>query len=241
MKIHVLSDLHFEFHKDSGITYRKSLVTDADVLVLAGDIATWDIIPKALAYFSKKYKHVVYVPGNHEYYLSSPEEVSAILSEVVNGYDNVHWLNDSAVTIEGQRFIGCTLWFRDDPNNIHHQHRLSDFNVIRKFVPWVYTTNVCSVIYLEENVTKDDIVVTHHMPTDRSTPNFFANGPLNRFFVCDMEELIYEARPKMWIHGHTHNSFDYKMLHTRVICNPFGYVARNENRKFAKKLVVEAK
>ena len=28
----------------------------------------------------------------------------------------------------------------------------------------------------------------------------------------------------LWVHGHTHDSFDYKVNgHTRVVCNPRGY------------------
>jgi hypothetical protein len=27
----------------------------------------------------------------------------------------------------------------------------------------------------------------------------------------------------LWVHGHTHSSFDYKLGKTRIICNPRGY------------------
>jgi len=27
----------------------------------------------------------------------------------------------------------------------------------------------------------------------------------------------------LWLHGHTHNNFDYNVNGTRVVCNPMGY------------------
>jgi len=29
---------------------------------------------------------------------------------------------------------------------------------------------------------------------------------------------------KLWIHGHTHESFDYMVGDTRIVCNPRGYI-----------------
>jgi hypothetical protein len=45
----------------------------------------------------------------------------------------------------------------------------------------------------------------------------------------------------LWIHGHTHDNFDYESMGTRVICNPRGYVTYRgaENFDFDPKLVVE--
>ena len=40
----------------------------------------------------------------------------------------------------------------------------------------------------------------------------------------------------LWIHGHTHDSFDYEVAGTRVICNPKGY--HIENRAFQSDLTV---
>jgi len=46
-----------------------------------------------------------------------------------------------------------------------------------------------------------------------------------------------------WIHGHTHNSFDYTVCgETRVICNPRGYALSDdcwENESFDSLMVVE--
>jgi hypothetical protein len=36
----------------------------------------------------------------------------------------------------------------------------------------------------------------------------------------------------LWIHGHTHESFDYVVSGTRVVCNPRGYAPMELNAAF---------
>ena len=45
----------------------------------------------------------------------------------------------------------------------------------------------------------------------------------------------------LWIHGHTHDSFDYRLNGTRVVCNPRGYAkdGANENPLFDAGFVIE--
>ena len=38
-----------------------------------------------------------------------------------------------------------------------------------------------------------------------------------------LEPLIKAHQPDLWIHGHTHTSFDYRVGRCRVLCNPRGY------------------
>jgi Icc-related predicted phosphoesterase len=55
----------------------------------------------------------------------------------------------------------------------------------------------------------------------KSDPNL---PSLNRFFVNDMSDRINAKKPKLWVHGHTHDSCDYIAgERTRVVCNPKGY------------------
>jgi hypothetical protein len=41
--------------------------------------------------------------------------------------------------------------------------------------------------------------------------------------VSELESLMGAERVQLWIHGHTHSSFDYVVAGTRVVCNPRGY------------------
>ena len=77
------------------------------------------------------------------------------------------------------------------------------------------------------------VVITHHAPTPKSIHPRFAGSLLNTNFVSDVQALIQARRPDLWIHGHTHDSFDYVVGATRVLCNARGYardgVAENAN------------
>jgi hypothetical protein len=85
------------------------------------------------------------------------------------------------------------------------------------------------------------VVVTHHAPSRQSIHPRFAGSPLNACFVSDAERLMGVERVVLWIHGHTHDSFDYTVGGTRVLCNPRGYAKNgvNENAAFEAGLVVQ--
>ena len=69
----------------------------------------------------------------------------------------------------------------------------------------------------------------------------FAGSALNACFVSGAEHLIDGRRAGLWIHGHTHDSFDYVVNGARVLCNPRGYAKDgvNENALFDANLTVE--
>jgi len=63
MKVHILNDLHIEFEDFTPPG------TDADVVVLAGDIG---VGTGALPWIERCFptRPVIYVPGNHELYIN---------------------------------------------------------------------------------------------------------------------------------------------------------------------------
>ena len=224
MIIQIASDLHLEFGSNAKIVRN----TAADVLVLAGDITVGaGYIEAALEQFAARFPQVVYVLGNHELYGASYKGVRARLAGLPK---NVHLLDNEIVTLYGYRFLGSTMWFpqpkRADEND------LSDFSSIYDFNPWVYEQNAASVKWLCENVILGDVVVTHHLPSHRSVHARYVGSALNEFFVCDVERVIELRRPSLWIHGHTHQSCDYRLNETRVVCNPYGYKGQETNPKF---------
>ena len=91
MKLNVLSDLHLSFEP-----FRRP-INDADVVILAGDIAR----PReAVAWALGFDKPVLYVAGNHEFYGGSIDAASAELERLCRG-THVHVLDDSEIVIDG--------------------------------------------------------------------------------------------------------------------------------------------
>lgn len=100
-RIHVLSDLHLE----SG-PYMLPPDLECDIVVAAGDIGPVEISVPWLASLGKP---VVYVFGNHEHYNTDFLEALDTAKRLAKG-TQVHVLEREAVTIQGVRFLGATLW-----------------------------------------------------------------------------------------------------------------------------------
>jgi hypothetical protein len=94
---------------------------------------------------------------------------------------------------------------------------------------------------LAERYDGPTVVVTHHAPSRKSIHPRFADSLLNACFVSDAERLLDGTRARLWIHGHTHDSFDYFLDGVRVVCNPRGYAENgvNENPLFDANFLVE--
>lgn len=248
MRIQIASDLHFEFlHQNKYERLHNRFKGEADVLVLAGDICALryvDQIRDVLGPFCEKYKDVVYVPGNHEFYKTSPKDAMIVLGAVQNELHNLHVLKSNLHSIQNQWFFGGTMWFEDQLGNVPLKGMLNDFNLIKDFEPWVYEQNKIFEREFSSNVGNSTVVVSHHLPNYTSVPARFRDRvmgapSLNRFFVHDITELMLQRSPKLWIHGHTHDSCDYTLGHTRVVCNPYGYPSEGQRNKFNPDLIID--
>lgn len=86
------------------------------------------------------------------------------------------------------------------------------------------------------------VVVTHHGPHRSSLAPRFAADWVSTAFMSELPAHFFDV-PVLWIHGHTHTSFDYRVGQCRVLCNPRGYQAAGrpmpENAAFNPGLVVQ--
>ena len=114
VNIQLLSDLHLE----SNPNFVPKPAPGADVLVLAGDIGSYQndssltrlgVADFGLQRFANWPCPVVFVPGNHEYDAQEFDEAHARLQDVCKRLGFV-WLEREVVLIQGVRFVGCTLW-----------------------------------------------------------------------------------------------------------------------------------
>jgi predicted phosphodiesterase len=252
MKINILSDLHLS----TGPLVRPR--TDADVVILAGDIARPG---EAIAWARGFDVPVVYVLGNHEFFGGSIDGTVEEARRLCAG-THVHFLDEDELVIGNVRFLGTTLWtnfklFDDEQSNDsakeQARERLRDFNRIRTSAAaaTIFTPDDSIALYAQQSNWLDDrlkaayagptVVITHHAPTRHSIHPRFAGSLLNACFVSNLQGLLGEDRVQLWVHGHTHDSFDYVVNGTRVVCNPRGYAREgvNENAVFDPHLVVE--
>lgn len=254
MRARVFSDLHLEF------SVFDPPKVEADVVVLAGDIG---VGAKGVKWAARTFPDmpVIYVAGNHEYYGSSIEAVSA---ELASGkWPNVHVLENTSVVIGGVRFLGCTLWTdyelfgldRRDEAMAASAQCLSDHRTIsirgadgkRKFLPSdALEMHRRSRQWLAEQlaISHDGptVVVTHHAPHRNSVDPKYADDLVTAAYVSDLEPLVEKA--DLWVHGHTHCSQDYHIGGARVVCNPRGYRLSGgnaENRAFLPVAIVPIK
>jgi predicted phosphodiesterase len=239
MNIQLASDLHLEMLQRSWP--RERLVDPApraDVLVLAGDIHNGT---GALELFADWPVPVLYLAGNHEFYHESWQDLRAELRRAAAG-TRVRFLDNDAVELDGVRFLGSTLWtdyavtgaelseamvaaedFVLDHQRIHlgtgfflPEHALHEHERCRR---WLRDQ-------LALPHRGPTVVITHHGPHPKSIHPRFEDSPVNGAFVSDLADLVHQA--DVWLHGHTHDSFDYRVGRCRVVTNPRGYA---QNRK----------
>jgi len=255
MRLWILSDLHLEFGEED---FQPS-IPEADVCVVAGDVMQgcgnsirWldRVIAPAMP--------VVFVAGNHEFYRGSVMEDLEWANVHAAECPRVRFLENGEAVIGGVRFLGCTLWTDYALDGRERQERawamanaegrLNDHKVIAwRMLPRYEAFTPLKALDLHERSREwlrhklqfdgPTVVVTHHAPHPLSVNRRWKGSSLNPAFASDLSELIESCRPPLWVHGHMHDSADYRVGDTRVLCNPKGY--HNENPMFDPALVVE--
>lgn len=246
MKFKVLSDMH-------GRSLKRTEYFDG-VLFLAGDVHE---VKKFSAYreiiqdLCSMNTFVIMVPGNHEYYSSNITKVHRKLKELQESIPNFEVLLNERTIYDSVHIIGSTLWTDFDNANPLSMYyaglQMNDYRYIRNGPPeqyWrhklkveeVQMINHRSKIFIQNELHKIPdsdkvLVLTHHAPSMRSIPSKYSTSPLNGCYASNLDDMIDVLQPDVWIHGHIHESKDYLINNTRVLCNPMGY-DEYENQAF---------
>ena len=265
MKLLVFSDLHLE-HKPKWSL--PNSFPDYDVCVAAGDIdgSPAASIRRLASNPGLSGKPIVFTAGNHEFYGNVLEDAieEGRAAAIETG---VHFLNSDTVAIQGVRFIGATLWSdyafygneqlgMDAAKRGMNDHRYikrraitpgirGKFRLEPKEMAWHHCHQR---LYIEKQLAKafggPTVVVTHHAPSPRSVHSRFLGDPLNGAYASNLENLIEQSQPSLWVHGHMHHSANYCIGETLVRTNPKGYgpgggFPGTENAAFDPHLVIE--
>jgi DNA repair exonuclease SbcCD nuclease subunit len=239
MKLLVLSDLHNEFKQPYDAAAHENAWSQADVIVLAGDI---DVGVRGIQWARQAFagKPILYVAGNHEFYGGYWERTLADMRQAGQEHD-VCFLEDSAVEIAGVRFLGCSLWtdfdlFGEKDRQwcmFNTQKALADYKKIKndQLATMYYEFNaqpyklkalhtrmrhLASRRWLEQELAigapNRTVVVTHHFPSFESCAPRWRTDPVSAGFGSRLPPTLL-VRAGLWIHGHTHDSCAYRVRH----------------------------
>jgi predicted phosphodiesterase len=270
MKFLVLSDLHLEkapFYPKSGVDY-DAVILAGDIMPRAEKLPLW---AARESQFGRR-KPIVIVPGNHEYYDSVMQTSRAAMQ--ASKPANVHVLSPGEVLLaDGRiRVLGCTLWTdfqlpvsSSSSGSLEQKGRamsaareaVRDYRWIRIEEPGGLRRQLTPadtlalhlaerawlLSKLREPFAGQTVVVTHHAPSAESVAPKYAEAWTTPAFVSQLPDEFFETAA-LWVHGHTHTSFDYVRGRTRVVCNPRGYPedseedSKFENPEFDPSLVI---
>lgn len=264
MRLAILSDLHLEFEDFEP----PAGIRAADVVILAGDIHNG---VEALHWARRRFpdQPIVQVAGNHEFLGGCWQSLLARMRQVARALD-IRFLENDAVVIDGVQFLGATLWTDFElfaragrPLQMDAQaaksllrQRMIDYSLIRwreaEEPPTERTLRPDDTVLIHRRSRQwladqlaqpfagSRVVVTHHLPSWRSVAPPFIRAASNAAFASDLDALFGPVT--LWVHGHTHHSFDYRANGTRVVANPRGYPMKAgvyENPRFEPALLVD--
>ena len=186
-KLVIISDTH-TFHDNVELP-------KGDILIHAGDLEIRSALELQIIiewFESLDYKHIIWVGGNHDFYLEElyRNNITPVMP------DNIHYLINTGITIEGIKFWG------------------SPFSSI--FGRWAFMDGIRVLEEIWNTIPSDtDIVITHSPPfgiNDQVVPAFRSVG-------CPaLRDKLKSIKPKYHICGHIHEAYGvYQDEHTTYI------------------------
>ena len=185
MKLVLISDTH--------TMHEQVALPQGDILVHAGDFTgrgkPWEVEEFFgwLKRQSKEFKHVVFIAGNHD--MSFEYKSTWVVDAIKSLPENVHYLEDSEITIDGIKFYGSP-WQPEFFNWAFNKRRGQEL-----FDKW------------EMIPTDVDVLITHGPPMyvlDYTEREMWNVGCL------DLYNKVLSIKPKLHVFGHIHEGYGVK-------------------------------
>ena len=253
MKIAICSDIHLEFGPIS-----LENTENAEVLILSGDICVAKDILDRNPYETKfddkssrihlffqeccaRFKHVIYIAGNHEHYHGDFAETFNVFRNRLGYLVNLHILDKESVLINSVMFIGGTLWTdmnkEDSITLLQMKGMMNDFRCVnnsarkRQFRDLDGNTQFQASRFTPEDAVEDHkqmlgylkvmlegkhdqkfVVVGHHAPSKLSThPRYADELIMNGGYSSDLSEFILD-HPQIKLWTHGHTHEEFDYL-----------------------------
>lgn len=195
----------------------------------------------------EEFPHVIFICGNHEHYHGDFATTYDKIRENLSYLPNLRILDKESALIDDVLFLGGTLWTdmnKEDPVTIHMiSNMMNDFIQVKNsnrpmlgaykpspFKPVDALQDHQKMMKFLTTELSDDmiqkvVVVGHHAPSKASIkPKYAGDHIMNGGYSSDLSDFILDnPKIKAFIHGHTHDVFDYMIGPTRILCNPRGY------------------
>ena len=266
LSLQIVSDLHIEYKNNSipnPLDYVKPV---SKILVLAGDIGSLYKFEQLRGFLKKlcvHFEYVLYIPGNHEFYMqhdydnNNPVSMEVLLGRLLSiehEIENLYILNRRSVILNNICITGCTLWSKAEvkipkfivrihgmTTDLYNKKHYNDLKYINKMID-----------HCQENNMKL-IVITHHCPSFNIMDNTYKMLYSNDFgkenikkrdryvslYFSKLDNLLTKEKVHTWICGHIHQNFDYiSKGGTRLIGNQYGK-PRDNIDDYSKEFVVK--
>jgi predicted phosphodiesterase len=224
----VISDTHLNLYKYNREQIFPIFPGTSPNLILAGDIGDPDepSLHIALNIAREKYKRVIYIPGNHEFYQTQPgskKTPASVLSwfqKLDDQWDNFHFFYRRQEVFDGIILLGATGW-TTSPSNSTWSNMISE-------------EGKKDIDFLEQGLSHSKepvLIVTHYPSTLRIITDNFKNTLAQYNYAQDLERM-YRYPLHTWIFGHIHQPHDFTIPYSssmngagkvHILCNPYGY------------------
>lgn len=213
MKLYCISDLHNKYKLLDPILPKPG---EFDTLIICGDVTNKGSIKEVAAFgrwlsgVQGRFKHIVFVAGNHDYLFEQQKEIAVGLLP-----QGVHYLENSGVTIDGWNFWGSPQ--------------------TPKFGFWAFMKERGPSInrYWDAIPEQTDVLITHGPPKFKLDDlKLSKNFKTNRHVGCqDLSNAVERVKPIINVFGHIHQSYgtivdEQTTFVNCALCNTFNQLTK---------------
>jgi predicted phosphodiesterase len=244
MRLFTVSDLHVDYDANARWMYSLSSIEYRhDVLIVCGDIShSIRLVERALKVLCARFKQVLYVPGNHELWISHKADIRTSFEKFG---EIAAVAANCGVSMEPYHHGQCSIvplfaWY-DYSFGSPSEKLLSTWRDFHACVwPPGLTTEDVTYRFMELNqaglrVTNDKIIsFSHFVPRIDVMPAFIPNNVRYLYPILGtrmLEAQIRRLGATIHVYGHSHVNRCVTIDGTTYINNAFGYPAEGNTLK----------